>query len=621
MAEIIAEELCASDLTDGLSRLRAIIDVTTERPRSLDDAIPELLDRLRDVFGTDTATVLLPSGEDGFEVLASCGLGDHVEARVRVPSSSPTIRRFVDDPGPSLVALSDVDDPYSRSLRASGLRTLLGAPLRVGDTVCGVVHVGCTDNRSFSDADRAVFGAVAEWMALTLDRASLVRAEQAARGRAERDSERLRYLAAASRELGPSVDEDELFETLARWAVAPGLADWAVVDVVAETGVVHRRVVVANAPEIEAGLDALAGTFDVWPFGERIRDAFAAGVPIVFDDVSDATLHDLMPTDAAAVAARLAGAGSAATVPVEGRAGAVAQLVLVRRQAAEPFTFDDVGLCQELARRAGLAVENARLLAALRHAESYHRQLATTLQASLLPPHLPEFPGVELAALYQPSGEGADVGGDFYDLFHTQRSTWAVVIGDVRGRGPEAAAITALARYTLRASAMTARKPQRVLAALNDALLRHDGDEIFCTAVYATFTPQRHGGLRVEAASGGHPAPLVVRANGDVEDLVASGTLLGVVDAAAFPSRHSTIGPGDAVIFFTDGVTEARYQPDGARLELFGDDRLRTVAATCTASTAADIVARVQTAIADFSAGAPHDDVAIVVVRVPTRQP
>ena len=168
------------------------------------------------------------------------------------------------------------------------------------------------------------------------------------------------------------------------------------------------------------------------------------------------------------------------------------------------FDEQDLELGEELARRCATAIDNARLY-------GERAYIARTLQESLLPAELPEIPGLETAARFRATGEGNEVGGDFYDLFESGGRGWTVVIGDVCGKGPDAAAVTALARYTLRAAAMRERLPSRSLALLNEALLRQRGDRRFCTVAYA-YLETLDSGARVGFASGGHPLPLVLRA-------------------------------------------------------------------------------------------------------------
>ena len=180
--------------------------------------------------------------------------------------------------------------------------------------------------------------------------------------------------------------------------------------------------------------------------------------------------------------------------PMTARGRTLGAMTFVSSHAARRFDKDDLGLAEELARRAATAVDNARL-----YAERAY--IARTLQESLLPPTLPEIGGVEVAARFRAAGDGNEVGGDFYDLFDTGDANWAVVMGDVCGKGAEAAALTALARYTLRAAAMRQDSPSDVLSTLNEALVRQRADAQFCTVAFARL--QRDGaGTRITVASG-----------------------------------------------------------------------------------------------------------------------
>lgn len=237
--------------------------------------------------------------------------------------------------------------------------------------------------------------------------------------------------------------------------------------------------------------------------------------------------------------------------------------------------------------------------------------LARTLQASLLPPHLPEIQGLEVAARYRSAEDGVEVVGDFYDLFDTGDGGWGVVMGDVCGKGPDAAALAAVARHTVRAAAMRERRPSRVLERLNEAVLGDDSDERFCTAVYARVVPGPEN-VGVVLSCGGHPLPLVLRADGTIETAGRPGSLLGLFDEPDLEDVDLQLRRGDAAVFFTDGATEAKR-----RGMLLGEDRLQALVGACGGLRAEEIAGRMVDAILTFQEGAPQDDLAIVVLRVP----
>lgn len=236
--------------------------------------------------------------------------------------------------------------------------------------------------------------------------------------------------------------------------------------------------------------------------------------------------------------------------------------------------------------------------------------IAHTLQSSLLPPELPQVPGLVLASVYRPAGEGNDVGGDFYDVFELSDTRWALVLGDVCGKGPEAAAVTALARYTIRASAVRrTREPAGVLAELHDAMVRQRPDS-FCTVAYAVMEPDAR---RANIVMGGHPPVLRVTADGDVTRVGGRGPLLGMVDSWSGASEIVDLDAGDTLVLYSDGVSEARRGK-----ELFGEDRLHRALAEAArgvevAGRAQAVVAAVDEAVLDF-AGALGDDLAILAV-------
>ncbi|HEX2038647.1 MAG TPA: SpoIIE family protein phosphatase [Acidimicrobiales bacterium] len=257
------------------------------------------------------------------------------------------------------------------------------------------------------------------------------------------------------------------------------------------------------------------------------------------------------------------------------------------------------------------ATERKQAEEELRASHERFASLNRTLQASLLPPLLPEIFGLEVAARYRPAGHGLDVVGDFYDLFEVGEDGWGVVIGDVCGKGVEAAALTALARYTVRAAAMRERVPSRVLEMLNEAVLGTDTGERFCTAVFALVVPDGDG-MACTLACGGHPLPLVLRADGTVESVGSPGTLLGLWPEPELADEGVTLSAGDALVFYTDGALEARHGR-----EQLGEERLKEIVGRCAGLRAPEVADAVAEGVEAFELGVAGDDLAVVVLRVP----
>jgi phosphoserine phosphatase RsbU/P len=256
--------------------------------------------------------------------------------------------------------------------------------------------------------------------------------------------------------------------------------------------------------------------------------------------------------------------------------------------------------------------ELLRARRAAEDAEDRARILATTLQQTLIPPDPPAIPGLDVAAGYRPAGFGDEVGGDFYDIFETADDCWAIVIGDVCGKGAEAAVITALARYTLRAAAARDRRPGTALVALNDALRRQHVDR-FCTAVFATACVgpgARTASFHV--ASAGHELPVLMAADGGLTDLGPGGALLGVFERPAVRDLDLRLGPGDLVVLYTDGVVEGRRNG-----RFFGEEGLREVLRRSQGCDARTVVHRVIETAVEYQGGRTSDDIAVVAVGVP----
>ena len=253
------------------------------------------------------------------------------------------------------------------------------------------------------------------------------------------------------------------------------------------------------------------------------------------------------------------------------------------------------------------------LLAARRRAEESEAKataLARTLQATFLPPAIVNPPGLDVGGAYRPAGDGSQVGGDFYDVFETGRGTWAVVLGDVCGKGLAAAVVTALARYSVRSEALRTPYPSAVLAGLHEVLVRYHPDQ-FCTAVFAALDRTAEG-VRLTVSSGGHHLPLRRRASGQLDTIGETGTILGMLDTPRLTDTTTMLEPGDVVVLYTDGVTEARRDR-----EFFDDQRLVDAIGRHNGTSAQDMADGLVAEVLEFQRGDARDDIAVVVIRVP----
>ena len=253
------------------------------------------------------------------------------------------------------------------------------------------------------------------------------------------------------------------------------------------------------------------------------------------------------------------------------------------------------------------------LLSARRRAEESEAKamaLASTLQASFLPPVIVSPPWLDVGGAYRPAGDGSEVGGDFYDVFETGRGTWAIALGDVCGKGVSAAVVTALAHYTLRAEALRTPYPSAVLAGLHDALLRYH-PEHFCTALFVAIDHSAEG-IRLNVASGGHHLPLRRRADGSFDTIGGAGTILGMLDRPRLADSSASLEPGEVVVLYTDGVTEGRRDR-----QFFDDERLLRVITDSAALPAQQIADAIVASALDFQNGDAKDDMAVVVMKVP----
>jgi PAS domain S-box-containing protein len=405
-----------------------------------------------------------------------------------------------------------------------------------------------------------------------------------------------RLLARTGELLASSVDHRTTLDAVAKAAV-PQFADWCTVNIPAADGRIDQ-VAVAHADPAKV---ELAHRLDeLYPVhmedDDQLPEVIRTGKPLVMEVTQDALRRVARDSEHHRLM-RTLGIGSVLAVPMTAGAKTVGALVFVNDSASRRFDGADVDLASEIARRAGVAVENTRIA-------SERSEVARVLQRGLMPPHLPDMPGWETATLYRPAGEVNEVGGDFYDAFEVEGG-WMIVVGDVVGRGAEAASLTALARYTIRTAGTLTADPLAALRML-DAALRERAESAICTAAIVVLPGDEPGREPVRIVSAGHPLPLLAR-GGEVVAAGAPGPLLGALGDTGWELGSVPIDDGDRLIIYTDGVTEAR----GERGR-FGEDRLRAELAG--AADPAEIVATVETALGSFASGPPQDDAAVVAI-------
>lgn len=419
--------------------------------------------------------------------------------------------------------------------------------------------------------------------------------------RHRREEEALRFLADATNLLSSSLEYETTLQRVADLAV-PRMASWCSVEIVTQGS--HRPVAIAHSDPERLALVRAARTR--WPDAQTgaVAQAIATGESLVFRELSDEDVAGMARDEQHLDILRSLQLRSVMVVPIKARERVFGAINFIRGPADPLYDEDDRVLAEELARRAAIAIDNSLL-----HAEL--RTTARTLQESLLPPHLPAVDGMELAARFRPAGAGVQVGGDFYDIFETGPGQWGIVLGDVCGKGAEAAALTALTRYTVRAAAMYEETAGGVLRVLNEALLRQRGDYRFTTLAYCIFDlGGERPALRVSCA--GHPQPLLLHATGGAEPVGAQGPLLGVLADAAFSEERVEVDHGDVLVLYTDGLTDAL-----APHRLLDEADLLAALTESDGGSAGEIAQRMeQTALGGDPTQTPRDDIALVVVRL-----
>jgi serine phosphatase RsbU (regulator of sigma subunit) len=479
-----------------------------------------------------------------------------------------------------------------------GPRSYLIVPLVTrGRTIGALTLLSTRAGRHYGDRDVEFAHHLARRFALAIDNARLFDESRRARARAE-------FLVRAGEILSASMEYEETLRNVAGIAV-PELADWCSVSLLEEDGSI-RQVAAAHVDQAKVQL--------AWELNERyptdpdaptgpanvIRTGVTEVTPEITDELIEASVDDL---ELRQIVKDL-GLRATITAPLQAHGRVFGSVMFVSAESGRSFDDDDVQLVEEVARRAGTAVDNARLY-------TERGRIAHTLQMELLPTDLPEIPNVEVAVRYRAAGELNEVGGDFYDIFPSaSEGNWMLVIGDVSGKGAEAAAVTALARYTLQAAALETNQPAEMLRKLNAALMVQRRGRDFCTACVARVTP-RDDGADVCFSIAGHPPPVVLREDGSASVHGEPGTLLGIFEDVDLVDTKVELGRGDGILLYTDGVIEA-----GRPVTLLGEEGLAEALEAAGPGTAAEVVERAESIAIEAQEGPVRDDIALLAVRM-----
>jgi PAS domain S-box-containing protein len=411
------------------------------------------------------------------------------------------------------------------------------------------------------------------------------------------------FMAEASRVLASSMDYAETLQRVARLAV-PQIADWCAVDVLNENGEIERVAVHHADParlELAERLDRGYRPALDEPLG--VPDVIRSGQARIYNDIDPDALSAYARDNEHLELLTAIGATAVIIVPLAAPARTIGAITLVTSESSRRLSPSDLALAERLGRRAGTAVESAWLY-------TERTRIANTLGAALLPESLPEIPGAEIAARYRAAGELNDVGGDFYDVIRTGGDRWLLAIGDVCGKGPRAAGVTALARHTLRAAAQLGQTPTGMLHTLHEALRSQPLGADLCTVCLVAIEPRSaRTGLTVALA--GHPQPLLIDARGQQTKLGKPGTLLGVLDPIDISEVHAELEPGETLLLYTDGL------PEGGRSGLaLGEQRLLELCAEAPQLTLSRLLERIEQAAVQRADGRLRDDIALLGLRL-----
>jgi PAS domain S-box-containing protein len=594
--EIISASVIARDVTERRrsiemsARLQALTaalasEITPER------VIETLLEQTVAALGADAATLGLLDRQTNEIVLS--GSRGHTESGLADWSRFAT-----DAPLPMSDTLRTGEAIWTHTAaelvqRYPALReaevvydSLAVVPLAAGGAPFGALALSFTAAREFSPHERAFLGAAAQQAAQILERARLYEAQRIA-------SERLSFLAEAGEALSSSLDLDWSLRQLADLAVRR-VADWCGIELLDEDGQL-RNVAVAHADPARVELARhLRTRYPIDPGAETgVANVVRSGDPELYPEVSDEMLAGAARDAEHLRLMRELGLSSVMIVPLAARGSTLGAITFVAAESGRRFDGADLDLASDLARRAGMAIDNSLL---------YRREheAAVTLQRSLLPKSLPVIAGMQFASRYDPAAPGLEVGGDWYEVVERDDGSVVAMIGDVAGRGIRAAAVMGRLRSTLRAFVADGHGPREAVERLDRQMKEVDEPEM-ATAFQIHYDPRSGAASYVRA---GHPPALLRLPDGRVEELGGGGTPpLGILEPFTAQAHAVAIPAGSLVLLYTDGLIERR----GTDLEVELDRLKRRLAAA-----PAGPEQCLERLAEEFSAEAIPDDVAML---------
>ncbi|MFI7297619.1 SpoIIE family protein phosphatase [Streptomyces sp. NPDC050121] len=593
--------------SDGQSTDPFEVFIGSPAPDDLDGLLQRTVERARDMLDADSAFLLLATDDETeLEVRASTGL----------PSARQRFARVPVEAGPGRYGSARMPAVHEDLLAVpgalpllsgTGMRSVVTVPLKVEGRLTGSLGVAAEAPGRYSNEEALRLQFAADRIALAVESARLGELERLRRGS-------LSFLVEASDLLAGTLDRDQTLALMAQMTV-PTLATWCAVYTIADQASdPYLSYVLHEDEELIDGIKSLLSKIAppdpvptpgarVWAAPAEAAHNAALRSSMRSLGLTGGPTHQVSSGIGPTLATASAVGGETVVLPLVARNRVIGMLTL-GKPTDEHFRQEILELAEDLSRRAALALDNARLY-------SERTAISQSLQRSLLPPETPKIDGVEVEVIYRAAGEGNEVGGDFYDVFPISDGAYGFAIGDVCGTGPNAAAVTGLARHALRLLAREGLSGPAVLERLNSAILDEGARSRFLTLLYGEMRPQEDGSAELKVVCAGHPLPLRLRQDGTVEAAAEPQPLLGVMEDLELYEQTVTLDRGDVLLCVTDGVTERR---EGTRM--LGDDGLADVLSTCTGLTAGAVAARIMRAVERFASDAPSDDMAILAMRM-----